>query len=419
MAYLTVPMLRNYVSRCSGSLLTDDTEENSSLISFLPLELLSHIFYFCDLRSYRNLASQSRYTFNAATNDLVLTLYCGKKCEEPSYGEYGTYLKSPFHNYLVGRPTRECIVKYGGERPFVGITYENRFYPGANDPSTYPTVPQDETPFLLLSNLDPADMKRDKGGNIPCKDMGFYVTHNLYFLPDRKVLIDFRAMKKNIIISGSRAHVIPFPVADPERIPLRIVNESCVMDYENSKYEYDIYYALDDGEETIRNGAGWRWVKTDLGDYSLFGHYLDGKEVGMWSSRSGLPIMHVGVRNPSALFTLINGEVTGPFRLKDYYKLTEGNMRKGKLHGEITIRAEPYSNKKVVKTYKDGVLDGLFRIENGRGVIQEEGEYRDGLRVGLWKRYHSDGRLKCCGYYRYGANGKRYSGYRNGWEYYW
>lgn len=68
----------------------------------------------------------------------------------------------------------------------------------------------------------------------------------------------------------------------------------------------------------------------------------------------------------------------------------------------------------MVKSYIEGTLDGPYRIYYAKGTIQEEGEYRAGQRVGLWKRYYSDGSLKCSGYYGYGANGKRYS---NGWTY--
>lgn len=315
------------------------------------------------------MASISPLVFGIATKDHVLESYCGKNWEQPSYGQYHVLHQSDVE-------PRSTVVKYGGKKRFVGKTHDGIYYPYPND--YHLSAPVEFQPFsgkLHMKSPDEIEeffeADRSYPPNRPCKDKGFYRT---YYLPmEGKLHVDPSTIQKQHRHRTMDIILLPIPFADTGRVPLLPVLETD-GGHDEQYYDHDTYYALDDGEETIRNGLGIRYVTSDIGKLFLCGHYLNGEEVGMWISRDHYCVGDKEI--PCYQVTLKDGKANGPFLYHGPQQDMEGSMKDGRFHGEIIVTRKGGSTE--LKTYKEGILYDLYRIVIAKGILQEEGEYREG-----------------------------------------
>lgn len=151
----------------------------------------------------------------------------------------------------------------------------------------------------------------------------------------------------------------------------------------------------------IKVGQWSEWYNNGIKEHE--GEYSDGKKIGYWVSwyDNGSIMIEGGYENDTK-----TGIWIGWFNNNKVQWIC--NYSKGKLSGEH-IEWFPDGKIRLKCNYFNGKKKGLFTLfsqwENKQKVI--EGKYDDGLRIGKWTHWHSNGQKEVEGIYNKGVkNGK-------------
>lgn len=171
--------------------------------------------------------------------------------------------------------------------------------------------------------------------------------------------------------------------------------------YKNGKKFKEGPFANDE-----KNGTWKTWYEN--GTLLMEGNYLNGKEDGIWKNH-----WDDGKLKNTATFT--NGQLNGKWHSylpggqlsiegaykngyktgvwKDYFE--SGRPRELKTYKVIKTKSNVNRNGKNKKVNYSSELNGKFQAYSDKdGNLMEEGNYKNGVKVGTWTAYHPGGRLK-------------------------
>ena len=181
------------------------------------------------------------------------------------------------------------------------------------------------------------------------------------------------------------------------------------------KGTYDLYETVYFNEEGLQDGE-YSSVFT-FGSPRILGSYKNGKKNGRWTTfaESGDTLMietyldgkedglHVSFANGSGVrqkeYYMKNDRKDGLYR---EYNLENGELRyeatyqAGRLHGKerrliVSNRFDYWETSTYVNGRQNGPFEARY-VKNDQ--LRECGEYKNGRRVGRWKRYTIDGKLE-------------------------
>lgn len=168
--------------------------------------------------------------------------------------------------------------------------------------------------------------------------------------------------------------------------------------------EYTDIYSYKNGE---LDGLNVVYYKNDIKE---IGHWKDGKQNGLFQMYT-----EDGILIDSGTFK--NGERDG--LTEQFYNDTgklrvSANYKNGVLDGEFKVYY-PNGNLQGEVTYKNGEMNGEYKEYNENKNIRLSGNYKNNLQDGEWKSYLEDGTLETIINYKDGElNGLKEDYYKNG-----
>ena len=153
--------------------------------------------------------------------------------------------------------------------------------------------------------------------------------------------------------------------------------------------------------ESIGGGAKLVSYKDNLGLYLAKGQVINGVRNGTWNT------FHPGTNNIKTLTTYINGRKSGAeIALDENGRIVELNEFKNDVPHGLAIK---YRFGRVLEemNYKDGQLNGPFKIYNEQAKLQRSGSFKNGKQHGLLQYYDDNGNVTL--EYTY-ENGEKVSG---------